>query len=271
MTQPPWQPVDLGGLAVVRSPLLSAAGVAHAFTTRRGGVSQPPYDELNLGYTTGDRHEHVVANRERVCRAFGLQLSALRFVRQVHGRSVISAAAIGPPADERYCCAGDAVVAAEPGLLVGVRTADCVPVLLASPRGLVVAAVHAGWRGLVAGVIAAAVRAVSRSAGCAVADLTAAIGPHISARHYVVGADVAAQFAPEHIVRLDDGATALDLAGATAAQLRAAGVSSFDVAGLCTYGRDDLFYSHRRDGAQTGRQGAFVAANALALGPATSP
>lgn len=266
MSRSSWEPTELAGLTVLRSPLLCDAGVQHAFTTRCGGVSQPPYEGLNLGYTTGDRHEHIVANRERVCRAFGLDLTALRFVRQVHGKAVISAAAISPPSDERYCCAGDALVAAEPGVLVGVRVADCVPVLLASPKGLVVAAVHAGWRGLVAGVIEAAVRAVSRSASCDAADLVAAVGPHISARRYTVGDDVAAQFSPDHLTRLDDGTTALDLTAAAVGQLRALGVEHCDAVELCTYERDDLFFSHRRDGAQTGRQGAFITANALTLG-----
>jgi YfiH family protein len=185
--------------------------------------------------------------------------------RQVHGFRVVTAAecrSASPPE-------ADAVISLEAGVPVGVVTADCVPVLIASERGDAVAAVHAGWRGLAAGVVAQSVDALRRS-GCA-GRLVAAIGPHIGACCYEVDAPVLEALSDGLGAQRLDAATRttrpghalLDLGALTADALRSAGLAACDVAGLpdcCTRCDAQRFHSYRRDGARSGRLTHFIAA-----------
>jgi len=247
------------GVVTYQSPLLREWRIVHAFTTRIGGVSREPYDTLNLGVLTkgpgSDANTSVAENFRRVRAALGVEKHFRVEAHQVHEASVWEA----PDKPVKWADApcADAIVTDRPGRLLCIRTADCVPILLATTDGQHVAAVHAGWRGLVAGVIEAAVGRLPRPA-------VAAIGPCISAEHFEVGEQVAQHFEAAHVDRSRDRPH-VDLPGAAAARLRARGVKHIDTTGRCTYRDADAFFSHRRDvthrgQADTGRMAALIAA-----------
>jgi YfiH family protein len=237
---------------ILSSALL--AGFPHGFTTRRGGVSAPPFDSLNLGGSVGDDPTHVARNWALVEGATGL---AFARVRQVHGARSVLVGEAGAPAEE-----ADVVVSRTAGVAACVSVADCVPVLLADPVTGAVAAVHAGWRGTLAGAAAEGVRALA-AAGAAPSRLLAAIGPSIGPCCYEVALELAARFATElgPAVSVPGQRACVDLWEANAGQLRAAGVdpARIDVLRRCTSCDRETFFSHRREAGRTGRQMAFIA------------
>lgn len=228
------------------------------FTTRRGGVSAGGHAALNLGATTGDDSAAVRANRLALCGALGLDADRVTMGHQVHGAEVRMIEA--PTRPGRFAGGlvgwpeGDGLATARPGLGLVVLGADCLPVLLWRRDRPAVAAAHAGWRGLVGGVIAAAVARLD------LADrVGAAIGPGIGADAYVVGPEVRDRFAAtfgEETVR----GRAVDLAGAARIALRRAGIpdSAITSVGGCTSSEPERFFSFRRDGAACGRQAGVV-------------
>lgn len=245
---------------ILESPLLSA--FRHGFTTRDGGVSDPPYDRLNLGGAVGDDPARVAENWRRLERATGLRFAR---VRQVHGARVVRAGAPCEPTEE-----ADAVLSTAEGVAACVSVADCVPVLLADPGTGAVAAIHAGWRGTLARAAAEGVLALAREAGAPPSRLLAAVGPSIGPCCYEVSEDLAAQFRGalgEGVVR-GGRAPTLDLWRANAAVLAAAGVRTerIEVLARCTSCERDRFFSHRRDAGRTGRQMAFIAPRAPTRG-----
>jgi YfiH family protein len=221
------------------------------FTTRRGGVSRAPYDSLNLGRWTEDDPQAVSTNRRRLAEAIGIARERTAQGRQVHGaevRRVRSAAqAAEPPAD------ADGQATALEGVAAVVLTADCLPVALVAPEA--VAMVHAGWRGLAAGVLAEGVAAL-RELGAG-GEIRAAIGPGAGVCCYETGAEVHAAFAGHGPgVRRGDRA---DLKLVARRQLEAEGVREVCDVGLCTLcAPAGLLFSHRRDGGTTGRQAGIV-------------
>jgi YfiH family protein len=217
--------------AALEHPLLRACGVRHGFGTK--GSGEPP---------------------------------GLTRPRQVHGRGVARALASGELSERD----ADAVVSREPGLTIGIVTADCVPILAASRSGDAVAAIHAGWRGLASGVIEAGIEALARESGGA-DPLVAVVGPHIGPAAYEVdqpvlsalearfGSELAAALTPSR-----PGHALLDLGALARAALLRSGLSRDAVAALantCTYRNVELFHSYRRDGAAAGRLVHFIAAN----------
>lgn len=219
------------------------------FTTRRGGVSEGPYASLNLGLGTDDDPARVRCNRERVAALAGAPLAG---AYQVHGtavRRVTDAAEVDAPRPE-----ADGVATALPGVACVVLVADCLPVALIAQGA--VAMVHAGWRGLAGGVLAEGVAAL-RELG-AEGEIAAAIGPGAGVCCYEVGEEVHAAFATRHGAAGRRGRN-LDLKAIARRELEAAGVASIHDAGLCTLCSDPaLFFSHRRDGGLTGRQGGVA-------------
>ncbi len=177
--------------------LLSAAnlaklpGLRHGFATRQGGVSEGLLASLNCGYANQDAPERVEANRARALAALGLEPASLHTVRQVHGIEVVVA---GAPAPGRPTVPADALVTDRPGITLGVLSADCAPVLLADPGAGVIGAVHAGWRGALAGVLEATVARMV-ALGARPEAIQAAIGPCIAKASYEVGPDMRAAFA----------------------------------------------------------------------------
>ncbi len=228
---------------------IALPGARGLFTTRRGGLSGPPFHSLNLGLLTADDPAAVRANRQRLADDLGV---AFAYSRQVHGSQVHAVSAPSDPGATPE--AGDGVVTATRGVAPLVLAADCVPVVIAG-RGAV-AAVHAGWRGLAEGVLAAAVTALQRLAPAAPrgGGLSAAIGPAAGPCCYEVSEELIDRFTALGHPQRHHGRR-LDLKGIATDQLTAAGVDEVHDAGLCTICTDPaLFYSHRRDGGRTGRQ-----------------
>jgi purine-nucleoside/S-methyl-5'-thioadenosine phosphorylase / adenosine deaminase len=208
-------------------------------------VSEAPFDTLNLGGLTDDAPEHVAENRLRFCAEIGTDAGELRYGRQVHGPVVRRAGSRGEP--------GDGLWSDTRGEALLVVTADCLPVALARADGgqPAIAALHIGWRGLLGGIVERAAAALGAT------RLAAMIGPGIGPCCYEVGDDVAQPFRE----RFGDGIVAggrLDLWSAAEQALRAVGTATVSRVDLCTACNRDLFFSHRRDGARTGRQGMIA-------------
>jgi YfiH family protein len=252
------------GVVYYASPRLESLGVPHAFSTRLGGISPAPFDSLNLGNPNGcdiqDDYDRVWQNYRLLQAAAGCAADAeLCHVHQVHGATVVAACAGGPFDNSRKA---DAIVGSDRARVLSVRVADCVPVLLSSDDGCTVAAVHAGWRGVIAGVVAAALAKM----GCDADDVVAAIGPCIGPDAFEVGPEVLDEFtrafgdaAP--VRRRDGGKGTVDLREAVRLQLVDAGVGAarIDVSDRCSYRDADEFFSHRRDRGITGRMAAIIA------------
>jgi polyphenol oxidase len=182
-----------GALRMLTWPALDVSGLDAAVTARPGGVSSGPYESLNLSLSVGDDPGRVLENRRRLAAAFGADPADFVFARQVHGAGVrvVGAADRGSGAfsvDDAIDGA-DALVTSSPGVVLAILTADCVPVVLHDPQAGVLACVHAGWRGTVAGVTAAAVTAMA-DLGARPAAIVAGIGPAVAADRYQVGPDV---------------------------------------------------------------------------------
>lgn len=229
-----------GGLPVLRWPLLDDAGVEALVTTRHGGVSAPPYDSLNLGLHVGDDPDAVIENRRRAAASIGLELSDLVVGHQAHGCTVTvvddADRGRGTTDDADAVHDTDGLVTTSPRVGLVAMVADCVPLVLVDPIARVLATVHAGWRGTVAGVTPAAVDAMARL-GADPARLRVGIGPAVAPRRYQVGpevveavhaafgGDVDGLVAPD-----DEGRWTFDLWAANRRQLDDAGVPSEQVA-----------------------------------------
>ena len=226
-------------------------GARAAFSSRLGGSSPAPYDSLNLAILTGDDHDRVRENRRRLAGALGLDPAAVAIARQVHGAEIGSADE--PQAPSPFAEPGtvdpperDGHVVSEPGRAALVFVADCLPVALAGPRG--VAMLHCGWRGLAGGIVERGAEAVGATA--------AAVGPGIGPCCYEVGDEVLARFLPLG-AEVAEGKM-LDLEAVAVRLLERAGVDDVQVAGACTSCDAELFFSHRREGPTTGRQGGIA-------------
>ncbi|WP_456481224.1 peptidoglycan editing factor PgeF [Oceanithermus sp.] len=235
----------------LRSDLLTAP---HGFTTRAGGVSTGPYAALNLSTATGDDPEAVAENRRRVLAAFGgVPLARLS---QLHGAEVHVAQ--GPGVWE-----GDGLVSAEPGLVLAVGVADCYPLLLEDPVAGAVAALHAGWRGVLGNILAVGVERLA-GLGADPARLRLAVGPGIAGPSYQVSAELAERFARAGygdavLPDPEPGRARLDLPTAIRQQAIALGIGLERIAfsGRDTY-RDPTLFSYRRDGAASGRMWGLI-------------
>jgi polyphenol oxidase len=235
-------------------------------TTRLGGVSVAPFDSLNLGYSTADDRSAVMQNERLVASALDVDASCIRWLHQVHGNVVHHAEAL-PPNEPLGSTTrqGDAIVSRTKGVLCGVKIADCMPVLFAADDASVVAAAHAGWRGLASGVLENTITAMD----VASSRIVAWLGPCIGATSFEVGEEVRAAFlsassaaSKATIERafkpsLSNGKYLCDLVAIARERLRAAGVTRVAVDGACTYVERKRFFSHRRD-RTTGRMAAFV-------------
>jgi len=255
------------GVVYYASPLLEGAGIPHAFSTRLGGLSPAPFDSLNLGNPSGcaiaDDYERIWENYRLLASACGCRTLELLRVHQVHGANVLRTTR-GEHFDN--ASKADAIVSDDPHRIASVRVADCVPVLLALPDGKTVAAVHAGWRGVVAGVVTAALSELLGSNAQSGKTL-AAIGPCIGFDAFEVGPEVVAEFrrlfgndAPLRIAGAGKGF--VDLRAAVRLQLRRTGVpdQQIDTTDRCTHRDENEFFSHRRENGVTGRMAAIIRA-----------
>ncbi len=225
-----------------------------AFSTRVGGVSEGAFESLNLGILTGDEPDRVIENRTRLCHEAGVEPARATMLWQQHGAEVVKATA-----DRGVLTAGfdhppgDALWSDERGIGMMLITADCLPVALARSNGAepALAVLHVGWRGLIAGIIEAAAGALEGGQPAAV------IGPGIGPCCYEVGEEVAAPFRARFGDEVMHGKN-LDLYSATEQALSAAGCGPVERVEMCTSCHPDLFFSHRRDGVATGRQGVIA-------------
>jgi purine-nucleoside/S-methyl-5'-thioadenosine phosphorylase / adenosine deaminase len=283
------------------------AWLLHAFSTRINGASRTPAVGLNLGYIDGDKRKNVDRNRERFVRALGARNYPLAELHQIHSTLVYEVVRgkrgkleyrpsgySNSPGARRGRPAGDALLTREPGVLLSVRAADCMPVLIADPRQRAVAAIHAGWRGALAGAVEKTVGEMVRIFGSRPADLLAAVGPSIRACCYQVGDEVVNAFcgrytngenffrpAPHDQVEEEisrrypllflskrppghgpesEPTMHLDLAAVARHQLQRAGLKNtkIQVANFCTACRTDIFFSHRKENGRTGRMMAVI-------------
>jgi YfiH family protein len=227
--------------------LAAALPARHGFFTRQGGVSTGPFASLNCGFSADDP-ARVRENRARAAAALGLPAAALLGLKQVHGAEVVTVTA---PWAEGEGPAADALVTAQPGLALGIITADCAPVLFRDAAAGVAGAAHAGWRGAAAGVLEATLAAME-ALGAVRSRIAAVIGPCIAQASYEVGPDLR-----ESVLGALPGAEALfapgrpgrwqfDLAGYCLLRLRRAGVGSTAGLGLDTRADAARFFSHRR-------------------------
>jgi len=231
--------------------------VPHGFSTRLGGVSQGPYQGLNIGQTTCDAPRRVHENRLRLERELGFPL--VRILNMVHGAHVVRVDSQRPSRRT-----GDACITDRPGVAMMITTADCVPILFHDPVQRVVGLAHAGWRGTVQGVAQATVRAMAAEFGSCAADLQVAIGPAIGPCCFEVHEDVAdpflRRFPGKELVRGQGNRFNVDLWRANLEILLDAGVpeAQICISRVCTSCREDLFYSYRRDQKVTGRMAAGI-------------
>ena len=257
---------ETDGVVYYRSPLLARAGVPHAFSTRIGGVSPVPFDSLNLGNPSDgdvrDDGDRIHENYRRLQRTIGWDGRERAWVHQVHGADV--AQARRSDGAFRSGCRADAMVGDDPQRLLAVRVADCVPVLVSTQDGRTVAAIHAGWRGVVAGVVTNTIAGLGDAR-----NLLAAIGPCIAVDAFEVGPEVLDAFdqafgdnAP--IARGAAGKGQVDLRAAVRLQLLRAGIAAdrIDTTDRCTHRDAGEFFSHRRERGVTGRMAAVIAPRA---------
>lgn len=233
------------------------AGVGALMSTRHGGVSAAPYASLNLGVAVGDDASAVAENRRRFAAATGAEPV---WLRQVHGCRVVR---LGHAQDQEQSPEADAAWTDRPGRACVVQVADCLPLLLAHSDGRAVAAAHAGWRGLAAGIVEETVRALCVGSRSEPRDLLAWVGPCIGPRQFEVGGDVLAAFPGDarHFSsrpRPDGAARWLaDLPALARERLERLGVRRISGGGWCTVEDGSRFFSFRRDGV-TGRMAAAI-------------
>jgi len=262
--------------------------LVHGFSTTEGGVSDLRGKKiLNLGFTEWDAKEKVQENRRRFQSAIGADTFTLVPLKQIHSDVIVAFDAQAHKTKTLKICSGDASITATPNILLGVQTADCVPILLVDSVHRSVAAVHAGWRGTLQRILQKTIGRMEMEFGTRAIDLLAAIGPAIGGCCYEVGTEVAAAFlsqfpqAPDWFDELRTGDepnplqwlnqfppghqpppknVRLDLRQANRAQLLDSGIPAENifVSDLCTACRRDLLFSYRKDGAESGRMMAMI-------------
>lgn len=231
------------------------AAIAAAQSTRHGGVSPAPYDSLNLGKSTADDPANVAENRRRFCGALGFRPEQMAWSKQVHGSEIRLATA--PGGNEGF----DALVTNTPGVLLAVSIADCTPILVYDPVHQTCAAIHAGWKGTAAGIVAKTLTYMAERFDTHGKDCVAYIGTCIDECSFEVGEEVAAEFA-DSFKRFDPerGKFMVDLKKANAAALLAFGIpnTQIEISPYCTLRDAKDFFSHRQSGGVTGRGMAVI-------------
>ncbi len=239
----------------------SLESVPHAVFTRRGGVSLPPWESLNVGGTVGDDPINVSQNRSILFRTLGRNPDYAFDVWQVHGSDVICTRE--PRAVGATYQKADAILTDRPGISLLMRFADCVPILLWDPVKKVVGMVHAGWKGTIRQVAGSTVSMMQAEYGTVPKDVRAGIGPSIAAHHYPVGIEVITQvrdaFGSDAENFLSENTqNELDLWKANRFILEKSGVKHIETAGICTACNLGDWYSHRAEGGRTGRFGVII-------------
>ncbi|MDO9548908.1 MAG: peptidoglycan editing factor PgeF [Candidatus Marinimicrobia bacterium] len=241
--------LHINDLTLFRSSLIDSFNhIDHAFSTRLGGVSPELYTSLNLGMNVGDKDDNVIRNRDLFLKSINASQKQLACGVQVHGNRVQRVENPG------LFDSTDGLITHTKNIILAIKTADCVPVLLYDPGHHVLAVVHAGWRSVKQGILPKSVNIMSSEYGAKPNEIYCAIGPSIRSCCYEVQRDVADQFPVDSIIRNNDRLF-MDLVKVIKSQLRALGLlpENIDDSKYCTCCHDELFFSYRRDGAQSGR------------------
>ena len=258
-----------GDLVWLTAPVLeNRPGMVHGFSTRKGGVSGPPWDTLNLGVGRGDRMENILENYRRFCGVIGASERRSVLSRQVHGTAVrvCTEADAGKRLYAERDFLADGLVTNVPDLPLAVFSADCGILLLYDPETASIGAVHAGWRGCAAGIVEEAVVVMGREYGAKPENILAAVGPSIGRCCFETDGDVPEAMRAalggdaEPYLEIRGPKYHVDLAGLNRQWLLKAGVlpAHIDSSGLCTACRTDLFWSYRRMGDARGAQTAMI-------------
>ncbi|HET6569455.1 MAG TPA: peptidoglycan editing factor PgeF [Rhodothermales bacterium] len=232
----------------------SVTGIVAGFSTRLGGTSEPPYDSLNLGLSTGDEDASVRENRRRLFEPLGFAPDRIAVAGQVHGAEVKEVT--GPGLFPGF----DGLVTQKPGILLCISAADCAAVLLADPEAHVIGACHSGWRGTAARISARTIHEMTRL-GARPERVLAYVSPCISADRFEVGPEVAAQFDDRFVVQRSGAPRPfVDLKAAIRAQLVEEGVTPghIEVSPHCTFSQTSTFFSYRAESGTTGRMMGFI-------------
>ncbi len=248
----------------------------HGVSTRQGGVSGPPFESLNLGYSTPDSEDDVTENRRRFLLALNADPATLMVAHLTHGNAVAvfkageeatwsrACVPIRPGSSRRaWVYETDGVVSDASGYTFLLTAADCTPLLFWDPTRRVIGAAHAGWRGTARGIAVKVVNSMVAEFGCDPHDIVVGIGPSIGPCCYTVGEEVMRTFAESNLepaVVPDEHGTRLDLWESNRKQLRAAGLhdDNIETSGLCTACNLSRFYSHRAEAGRTGRMAVAI-------------
>jgi len=235
--------------------LLRHLDIAHFVSARTGGSSKAPYTSLNVSYAAGDEKDYVERNWRTLSDSLGIPEERMVIGQQTHGDGVAAVSDVGPVGE------ADALISMTPGVCLKVIVADCVPILLFDPTNKCVAAIHAGRRSTALRIAFKTVRRMVGEYGCRVEDMVAGIGPSIGPCHYVVD-DAIVRAVGEHYEadRTEERKPFLDLWSANRDQLLASGLQeqNIEIAGMCTWCCNDLFFSARKEGALSGRFSAGI-------------
>lgn len=242
-------------------------GIGVFFANRMGGKSRGHCESLNLSFSVGDNYHDVLANRRTVAKAIGVNISDWVLAQQVHRSSVWEVGKLERGRGGRDSWSAlprsDALVTAEGGIALGVLTADCLPLALVSPEPKAIAMIHAGWRGMLCGVVENSILRLEKIAKCKSEEILGVVGPHIASCCFEVGPQVAEKFmerfGSECVIGDDEDTTKLDLGKACLSELEGLGVRRENtfVSEICTC-CDPSYFSFRCAGGETGRQGGFV-------------
>ena len=247
-------------------PTQISGGLIAGFSTRNGGVSRSPYNSLNLGLNTADQLPNVEGNRSTFARSFELSPYQLLTVKQAHGKDLLLIDDPNPDLTHFLTVEVDAILTNQPGIMIGILTADCFPILIWHRDKKIIAAIHAGWRGAANGLIDKVIRTINGHFACPAEELQAAIGPGIGAHKYEVDRPVRDAFRQgtgfwnEISAETRLGHWQLNLQLSCQLQLEQSGLKPqhIEVAKECTCCHPELFFSHRRDNGETGRQIGFI-------------
>jgi polyphenol oxidase len=248
--------------------LIDNKNICHFITSRSGGVSKKPYHSLNLSYSTKDLAENILENRARIARMLRIENEKLIFPTQTHSTNIKiieeNFLSLSASDKEKQLCDVDALVTKEKGICICALTADCVPVFLFDREKHVVSVVHAGWRGTAGEIVSKTIMLLQDKFQTNPEHILAGIGPSIGTDAYEVGNEIAGIFIKLYgkdsnvvISRKFGDKVFLNLWEANRLQLIQSGVpeKNIEVAGMCTYQHDDIFYSSRKSGGDTGRFG----------------
>ncbi len=257
-----------GTLVSYQFDALHESNLNHAIFTRLGGVSEGQWASLNMSRSTGDAAEPVIENRKRALNAFGLKQEQSLTSWLVHGNHVRVVTREDLRIDGANDVHADAMITQARGLALTLRFADCVPVMFHDCANGAIGIAHAGWKGIVNGVLVETVRAMMREYGSRPQDIVAGVGPCIGPEKFEVGEDVAAEIqaavSVDVICRRGESETRpytkprVDLWKAAASQLTHTGVGQVEVAGICTASNTHEWFSHRAEQGKTGRFGAVI-------------